>query len=149
MGAAAVFLGMIFWLVLMAIGVVMYFLPTIIAVIQHRSNVAAIAVINALLGWSFIGWVVALVMALTKDAQPVQVVHVQQQMGYIPHGYAQPQTPYAQGQHMPGSELERINEQTPDEELNATTRAVAEVRRRLPPRRPDRGSQAQPDEMAA
>lgn len=111
MGAAAIVLGLIFWIVVMVIGAGMYFLPTIIAVLQHRNNVAAIAVINTLLGWSFIGWIVALVMALTKDAQPVQVVHVQQQMGYMPTGYAQPQSAYGERQRVSGAEVERINEQ--------------------------------------
>ncbi|HLY01870.1 MAG TPA: superinfection immunity protein [Candidatus Cybelea sp.] len=118
MGAVGLFFGMIFWLVFMAIGAAMYFLPTIIAVFQHRTNVALIAVINTLLGWSFIGWVVALVMALTKDAQPVQVVHVQQQMAYMPTGYVQPQSPYAQDQHLSGSEIRRIDVQAaPGSEL--------------------------------
>lgn len=111
MGAAAIVLGLIFWVVVMVIGAGMYFLPTIIAVMQHRNNVAVIAVINTLLGWSFIGWIVALVMALTKDAQPVQVVHVQQQMGYMPTGYPQPQSPYGQSRRIQGAEVERINEQ--------------------------------------
>lgn len=62
---------------MMAIGAVMYFLPTIIAVTQHRTNVAMIAIINVLLGWSFVGWIVALVMALTKEPQPVHVVQLQ------------------------------------------------------------------------
>jgi nitric oxide reductase large subunit len=79
MGAAAVTLGLIFWIVIMGVGAALYFLPTIIAVTQHRRNAALVAVINVLLGWSFLGWIVALVMALTKDPEPVQVVHVHQQ----------------------------------------------------------------------
>jgi hypothetical protein len=106
MGGVGLFFGMIFWLLLMGIATPMYFLPTIIAVLQHRSNVAAVAVINALLGWSFVGWIVALVMALTEDTQPVQVVHVVQQMGYMPIGT---QIERIGEPSAPGSELRRVH----------------------------------------
>ncbi|MBS4155243.1 superinfection immunity protein [Cobetia sp. MC34] len=52
----------IFW-------IVSYLLPTIIGAARGKQNLLAIAALNILLGWSFIGWVVALVWALTKDAQ--------------------------------------------------------------------------------
>ena len=45
-----------------------YWLPTLVAYGRHVSNVGQVAIINGLLGWSFVGWVVALVMA----AKPVQ-----------------------------------------------------------------------------
>lgn len=41
----------------------MYFVPTIVAVTRHHHQTGAIVVINLLLGWTFIGWVVALAMA--------------------------------------------------------------------------------------
>src|SRR3954447_23748228 len=40
-----------------------YMLPWAIAATRGKANQAAIGVINLLLGWSFVGWVVALVMA--------------------------------------------------------------------------------------
>jgi len=40
-----------------------YFAPTIVAAVRHHHQFGAILVINALLGWTFIGWVVALAMA--------------------------------------------------------------------------------------
>lgn len=52
---------------------VAYLLPWAIAATRNRSNVAAIALINLFLGWSLIGWVVALVMACGSDS-PVVVV---------------------------------------------------------------------------
>lgn len=79
MAETALGLGLIFWIILMGIGGALYFLPTIIALTQHRRNVLAIALVNIFLGWSFLGWIVALVMAVTKDVQPIQVVHVHQQ----------------------------------------------------------------------
>ena len=51
-----------------------YFLPTIIANGNHKRNAGAILALNLLLGWTLIGWVVALVWSLTSDAaQPVVV----------------------------------------------------------------------------
>jgi hypothetical protein len=41
-----------------------YFLPTLIAASRNVRNVASVAVINAFLGWTLVGWVVALAMAV-------------------------------------------------------------------------------------
>jgi hypothetical protein len=46
-------------------GAMLYFIPTWIA--WKKRNLAAIFALNLLLGWTFIGWVVALVWALIKD----------------------------------------------------------------------------------
>lgn len=43
-----------------------YMLPWAIAATRGKSNSMAVAVVNFLLGWTFIGWVVALVMACTS-----------------------------------------------------------------------------------
>ncbi|HEY5788313.1 MAG TPA: superinfection immunity protein [Microlunatus sp.] len=51
-----------------------YTLPWAIAATRNKSNTAAIAVINILLGWSLIGWIVALVMSLTSE--PPQTFYV-------------------------------------------------------------------------
>lgn len=37
-----------------------YFIPTIIALIRNHESGVAILVVNALLGWTLVGWVVAL-----------------------------------------------------------------------------------------
>jgi hypothetical protein len=105
MAGAALSILMLVWLFVAVAAAALYFLPTIIAVAQHRSNAALVAVVNVLLGWSLIGWVVALVMALTKDAQPIQVVHVDQQMGYMPAG---DQHPPHQGR-APGSNIRPVD----------------------------------------
>ncbi|HEY1883099.1 MAG TPA: superinfection immunity protein [Candidatus Cybelea sp.] len=78
--AAAFSIGLFFWMIVSAIGTMIYFLPSILAVVAHRRNSATIVVLNILLGWSFIGWVVALIMALMKDPTPLQVVHLHQQV---------------------------------------------------------------------
>jgi hypothetical protein len=40
-----------------------YFVPTIVAVVRKVTNQGSVAVINLFLGWTLIGWVVALAMA--------------------------------------------------------------------------------------
>src|SRR5580698_1838338 len=54
------------WVLLLAI-VGFYFLPTIVA--GRHPNSSAIFVLNLLLGWTFVGWVIALVWACTKPSQ--------------------------------------------------------------------------------
>lgn len=44
-----------------------YFLPTIAGI--RKRNASAIFILNLLLGWSIIGWVIALVWAMTKDTE--------------------------------------------------------------------------------
>jgi hypothetical protein len=48
-----------------SVGFVMYFLPFAIALFRNHRNLLAIGALNLFLGWSIIGWVVALVWALT------------------------------------------------------------------------------------
>ena len=43
-----------------------YLLPWAIAATRGKSNSGTIALVNLLLGWTVVGWVVALVMACTK-----------------------------------------------------------------------------------
>ena len=40
-----------------------YFAPSIVANVRHVRNVGSVVVVNLFLGWTFIGWVVALAMA--------------------------------------------------------------------------------------
>jgi hypothetical protein len=46
---------------------VMYFLPAIIAFAKGKRDSLAIFLLNLFLGWSVIGWVVALVWAVKND----------------------------------------------------------------------------------
>lgn len=50
-------------LVMIGIAMTLYFAPTLIAGVRGNPNTLAIGLINLFLGWTFIGWVVALVMA--------------------------------------------------------------------------------------
>lgn len=52
---------------LWALTLFLYFLPSIVAYKCKKKNTDAIFVLNFFLGWTFIGWVIALVWATTKD----------------------------------------------------------------------------------
>ncbi len=49
------------------LGLLFYFLPTVAGF--KKRNAGAIFVLNLLLGWTVIGWIIALVWGLTKDPQ--------------------------------------------------------------------------------
>ena len=44
-----------------------YFLPSVIGFATGKRNAGAIFVLNLFLGWTFVGWIVALVWALTAE----------------------------------------------------------------------------------
>jgi len=46
-----------------------YFVPTIIAVARRARNVLGIVLLNIFAGWTFIGWVIALVWAIVDQKQ--------------------------------------------------------------------------------
>jgi len=48
-------------------GTLMYFLPSIIALAKSKRDLLAIFLLNLFLGWSVIGWIVALVWAAKSD----------------------------------------------------------------------------------
>lgn len=51
---------------LLGLIIVIYFIPSLVA--HGRVNFRAIFILNLFLGWSLIGWVIALVWALTKES---------------------------------------------------------------------------------
>ena len=53
---------------MLAILLGLYFLPTIIVISRRKRNAVAVGALNFFLGWTLIGWVVALVWALAHDA---------------------------------------------------------------------------------
>jgi Superinfection immunity protein len=70
--AAGDVIAYIIWFVMFtAISGFIYFLPTIIASRRKKRNTVAIFALNFLLGWTLVGWAVALVWALAYDVTGV------------------------------------------------------------------------------
>jgi hypothetical protein len=78
-----------------------YMLPWAIAASRGKANAGAVAIINLLVGWTFIGWLVALVMACGSHQTaytggPAVNVIMAQQFGPAPGWYAAPDGSAAQ-----------------------------------------------------
>ena len=54
-------------LLLLALVIALYFVPWLVAVSRKHNNAGAIAVLNIFLGWTFLGWVAALVWSMTDN----------------------------------------------------------------------------------
>src|SRR6266576_5002022 len=54
-------------LLLIAVSLFIYFIPYIVATQNKKQNAGAIGALNFFLGWTLVGWVVALVWAMSKD----------------------------------------------------------------------------------
>lgn len=61
-----------FFLPIFGFGFVLYFLPAIIGFARGKRDAVSILVLNLLLGWTAIGWVIALVWAVKQDV-PVAI----------------------------------------------------------------------------
>ena len=53
--------------IFLLVSLFLYFLPAYLA--RNKSNFTAILVLNLLAGWTFIGWIIALVWALSTNSQ--------------------------------------------------------------------------------
>ncbi len=51
-----------------------YFLPTIVAAARGHRQTLAIFILNLFLGWSGLGWVVALIWACTNPAHETVII---------------------------------------------------------------------------
>ena len=58
------------FLIALAIGGLLYFIPAIVAESRKHRNSSAILILNLLLGWTFLGWVIALVWSFTDNVRP-------------------------------------------------------------------------------
>ena len=57
----------LFFFPIFGFGFVFYFLPSIIAFARNKRDVTSILLLNLFLGWTMIGWVIALVWAVKQD----------------------------------------------------------------------------------
>lgn len=57
------------WMIAFAVGVgfLLYFLPTLIVIRDKEKSRASIFVVNLFLGWTLVGWVVALAWAVKRE----------------------------------------------------------------------------------
>ena len=56
------------FLILLVVGLILYFLPTFIAMSRGKANgTGGVFLVNLLLGWSVIGWFVAFIWACSGD----------------------------------------------------------------------------------
>ncbi|MFK8069119.1 MAG: superinfection immunity protein [Gammaproteobacteria bacterium] len=58
-------MSLITGILLIGISIAIYFIPSWIAAGRNHHNMGAIFAINLLLGWTFLGWVAAIVWSLT------------------------------------------------------------------------------------
>lgn len=69
--------------------VLVYFLPSVISEARHHRNDAAIFILNLLLGWTVLGWIVALIWSFTSPTVAVQASSApaapSSSAGYCPH----------------------------------------------------------------
>ena len=75
--------------------IVPYFIPSIVAKVKKHKDLTAILVLNLLLGWTFICWVICLVWALKKPSDPpvYQIYNYSPNMNQ-PDGTNLPKNPY-------------------------------------------------------
>jgi hypothetical protein len=60
-----------FFFPFVSFGFVMYFLPSIVALARSKRDILAIFLLNFFLGWTFVGWIVALIWAAKHDVAVV------------------------------------------------------------------------------
>ena len=59
-------------------GFLVYFLPTIVALLREKYDRVSIFLLNLFLGWTVIGWIVAMVWAFKND----RIVYLQNPQRY-------------------------------------------------------------------
>jgi T4 superinfection immunity protein len=64
--------GLFFLFSLLAVGFFVWLLPGFIASVRKHHNQGAIWAVTILCGWTFVGWVIALVWAFTNPPPPPQ-----------------------------------------------------------------------------
>jgi len=57
------------------LGVIFYFLPTIFAAARGHHNSTALMLANLFLGWTFIGWVACLIWSFTNKSEETTIIN--------------------------------------------------------------------------
>jgi hypothetical protein len=83
--------------ILISVATVAYFLPTLIAWLRHAPDFTTVMILNLLLGWTAVGWIVALILAVRCAVPVIQVIgQVNGQLPVIPLGNRVPAWPISQ-----------------------------------------------------
>ena len=69
----AIFIALL-WVAGILLGAAAYFAPTIVAIFVRARHLAVVIVLNVFLGWSLVGWVVALALAFMGKSEPGTIV---------------------------------------------------------------------------
>lgn len=56
-------------IILMLVFLGIYFFPTIVAGIRKSNSLTQVFVLNLFLGWTILGWIIALIWAVGKDRE--------------------------------------------------------------------------------
>ena len=65
-------------IIIIIVGAIIYFTPSILALLRGKKNTIAIMALNLFLGWTLIGWVVSLVWSLSSNPKPAKIIVNQQ-----------------------------------------------------------------------
>jgi hypothetical protein len=61
--------GAVYGFLILAMVVMLYFFPSFVAHRRNHNNYTPIVLVNFLFGWTFIGWIVALIWACTDNVK--------------------------------------------------------------------------------
>jgi hypothetical protein len=67
LGVAALFLHTVVWLLAAILGLLIYFVPSIIAAARHHEHFLWVLILNIVLGWSGIAWIALIVWAILGE----------------------------------------------------------------------------------
>lgn len=51
------------------VSLALYFVPVVVAYVRKHNNIIAITILTVVLGWTFAGWLAALLWSLNSDVQ--------------------------------------------------------------------------------
>jgi hypothetical protein len=100
----------------------LYFLPTIVAASRGKRSTIAVGALNFFAGWTFIGWVVALIWALSGERDYQHVVYVSQNVNMPPYPYGAQQQ-WQQRSYIPPQQAQYIDRSGPPMNVTQPRRA--------------------------
>jgi hypothetical protein len=67
LGIAALFVHVMLWLLMAVLGLLIYFVPSMISAARHHEHFLWVLVLNIVLGWSGIAWFVLIAWAILGE----------------------------------------------------------------------------------